>query len=284
MKKICVISNDHKDKELVLTNRITNYLNLKGCETVVSLIKWDFELEQWTKPENVPADADYILVVGGDGTLLQVARHTYGMNIPLLGINLGRLGFLTEVDEPHLEESLQKLLDEEYTIEERTMLQGTIHTKNGEFHNVALNDIVVNRTGALQIVYFDVFLNREFVRKYKADGYIVSTATGSTGYNLSAGGPILDPESDSVVMINICPHNLFNRGVVLPKDKLITILISEDKQEQNQQVDATFDGCDKFKLNSGDYIDITTAPFTTKIIRLESVSFMKILHNKMSPT
>ncbi len=284
MKKICVISNDHKDKGLVLTKRITNYLTIKGCETVVSLINWDYETERWTKPENIPSDADYILVVGGDGTLLQVARHTYGMNIPLLGINLGNLGFLTEVDAPHLEESLQKLLDGEYIIEERTMLQGVVHTKEGEIRDIALNDVVVNRTGSLQIIYFDVFLNREFVKQYKADGYIVSTATGSTGYNLSAGGPILDPTSDTMVMINICPHNLFNRGVVIPKDKLVTIVIPEDRQGQNQQIDATFDGCVKWKLNTGDYIDITTAPLTTKIIRLEAMSFMKILHNKMSPS
>lgn len=282
MKKVCIISNDYKDKGLVMTNRIADYLNKRGCETVNSLIKWDFELNQWTKPEGIPLDADCMLVLGGDGTLLQAARNSYGMHIPLLGVNLGTLGFLTEVDEEHLEGALQQLLDGDYMVEERMMLQGTVYTNGGEVHNVALNDIVVNRTGSLQIIRFDVCLNNELLKRYNADGCIVSTPTGSTGYNLSAGGPVIDPTSNAMVMTNICPHNLFNRGVVLSGNKLITIKIPADRQGHNQQVEATFDGCFKVKMNTGDYIDITMAPSTTKIIRLKSTSFMEILHKKMS--
>lgn len=281
MKKVCIISNDYKDKGLVMTNRIADYLNKRGCETVNSLIKWDFELEQWTKPEGIPLDADCILVLGGDGTLLQAARNSYGTHIPLLGVNLGTLGFLTEVDEEHLESSLQQLLDGNYIVEERMMLQGTVHTATGEIHNVALNDIVVNRTGSLQIIRFDVCLNDELLKRYNADGCIVSTPTGSTGYNLSAGGPVIDPTSHAMVMTNISPHNLYNRGVVLSGNKVIKIAIPADRQGHNQQVEATFDGCVKVKLNTGDYIDITKAPCTTKIIRLKQTSFLEILHKKM---
>ena len=282
MKKVCIISNDYQDKELVVTNRIADYLNERGCETVNCLINWDFELNQWTKPEYIPADADCMLVLGGDGTLLQAARNSYGMHIPLLGINLGTLGFLTEVDEEHLEEALQQLIDGNYTVEDRMMLQGTVFTTSGEIHNIALNDIVVNRTGSLQIVRFDVCLNNELLKRYNADGCIVSTPTGSTGYNLSAGGPVVDPTSNAMVMTNICPHNLFNRGVVLSGNKVITIVIPGDRHGNNQQVEATFDGCFKVKLNTGDYINITMAPSTTKIIRLKPTSFMEILHKKMS--
>lgn len=282
MKKICVISNDFKDKGLEMTNRITGYLNERGCETAVVMTKWDFEAEKWTKPEGIPTDAECILVLGGDGTLLQAARHSYGMNIPLLGINLGTLGFLTEVDSEHLEESLQQLLDGDYSVEDRMMLEGTVITKDGEISSIALNDIVVNRTGSLQIVRFDVWLNNVLLKRYNADGCIVCTPTGSTGYNLSAGGPIIDPTSDAMVMTNICPHNLFNRGVVLSGNKMITIVIPGDRQGRNQQVEATFDGCYKIKLNTGDCINITMAPATTKIIRLEPTSFMEILHKKMS--
>lgn len=282
MKKICVISNDFKDKGLKMTGRITGFLEERGCETVVAMTKWDSETEKWTKPEGIPADADCILVLGGDGTLLQAARHSYGMNIPLLGVNLGTLGFLTEVDGEHLEESLQQLLDGDYSVEERMMLEGTVITKDGEISGVALNDIVVNRTGSLQIIRFDVWLNNVLLKRYNADGCIVSTPTGSTGYNLSAGGPVIDPTSEAMVMTNICPHNLFNRGVVLSANKLITIVIPGDRQGGNQQVEATFDGCFKVKLNTGDCINITMAPSTTKIIRLEPTSFMEILHKKMS--
>ena len=283
MKKVCVISNDFKDKELVLTNRITTYLNERGCETVVVMTKWDCEKEEWTKPEGIPADAECILVLGGDGTLLQAARHSYGLHIPLLGVNLGTLGFLTEVNSDGLEDALQQLLDGDYSVEDRMMLEGSVLTKEGKtITSVALNDIVVNRTGSLQIVRFDVWLNNTLLKRYNADGCIVCTPTGSTGYNLSAGGPVIDPTSDAMVMTNICPHNLFNRGVVLSGKKLITIVIPGDRQGRNQQVEATFDGCFKIKLNTGDCLNITMAPCTTKIIRLEPTSFMEILHKKMS--
>lgn len=281
MKKVSIISNDYKDKNFAMTKRIANYLNERGCETVNSLIQWDFDQNQWSKPENIPEDADCILVLGGDGTLLQAARNTYGMHIPLLGINLGTLGFLTEVDAEHLEEALQQLLDGNYTVEERMMLQGTVQSESEEVHNVALNDIVVNRTGSLQIIRFDVCLNDELLKRYNADGCIVSTPTGSTGYNLSAGGPVIDPTSNAMVMTNISPHNLYNRGVVLSGNKVITIAIPADRQGNNQQVEATFDGCVKVKLNTGDRINITMAPCTTKIIRLKPTSFLEILHKKM---
>ena len=283
MKKVCVISNDFKDKDLVLTKRITNYLNERGCETVVAMTKWDDEKEEWSKPEGIPTDAECILVLGGDGTLLQAARHSYGLNIPLLGINLGALGFLAEVNSDCLDDALQQLMDGDYSVEERMMLEGSILTKEGEIiTSVALNDIVVNRIGSLQIVYFDVWLNNTLLKRYNADGCIVSTPTGSTGYNLSAGGPVIDPTSDAMVMTNICPHNLFNRGVVLAGNKLITIVIPGDRQGRNQQVEATFDGCFKVKLNTGDCLNISQAPCTTKIIRLEPTSFMEVLHKKMS--
>lgn len=282
MKKVCVISNDFKDKDLVITKRITTFLNERGCETEVVMTKWDYETEKWTKPEGIPEDAECILVLGGDGTLLQAARHSYGMNIPLLGVNLGTLGFLTEVDSNYVEDALEQLLDGDYAVEERMMLEGTIITPEKEISSVALNDIVVNRTGSLQTVRFDIWLNNVLLKRYNADGCIVSTPTGSTGYNLSAGGPVVDPTSEAMVMTNICPHNLFNRGVVLAGNKLITIVIPGDRQGRNQQVEATFDGSFKVKLNTGDCINITMAPCTTKIIRLEPISFMEILHKKMS--
>jgi NAD+ kinase len=282
MKKVCVISNDFKDKDLVITKRITTFLNERGCETVVVMTKWDYEAEKWTKPEGIPEDAECILVLGGDGTMLQAARHSYGMNIPLLGVNLGTLGFLTEVDSNYVEDALQQLLEGDFAVEERMMLEGTIITPEKEISSVALNDIVVNRTGSLQTVRFDIWLNNVLLKRYNADGCIVSTPTGSTGYNLSAGGPVVDPTSDAMVMTNICPHNLFNRGVVLAGNKLITIVIPGDRQGRNQQVEAAFDGSFKVKLNTGDCINITMAPCTTKIIRLEPISFMEILHKKMS--
>lgn len=282
MKKVCVVSNDFKDKDLVITNRITTFLKERGCETAVVMTKWDYETEKWTKPEGIPEDAECILVLGGDGTMLQAARHSYGMNIPLLGVNLGTLGFLTEVDSNYVEDALQQLLEGDFAIEERMMLEGTIITPEKEISSVALNDIVVNRTGSLQTVRFDIWLNNVLLKRYNADGCIVSTPTGSTGYNLSAGGPVVDPTSDAMVMTNICPHNLFNRGVVLAGNKLITIVIPGDRQGRNQQVEATFDGSFKVKLNTGDCINITMAPCTTKIIRLEPISFMEILHKKMS--
>lgn len=285
IRKICVLSNDYKDRGLVLTHRIEDYMRSHGGEVSVVFTKWDFEKEEWTRSEEIPADSQCILVIGGDGTMLQAARNSYGMGIPLLGVNKGTLGFMTEIDSENLENSLEQLLLGDYMVEERIMLEGEIERRNGEIiSNIALNDIVINRAGSLQTVRFDVWLNNSLLRRYNADGCIISTPTGSTAYNLSAGGPVIEPTAMAMCMTNICPHNLFNRGVVMSGKQLITLVNPGDRQGRDQPVEVAFDGAFKVRLHTGDCIDITQAKSTAKIIRLEPTSFMETLHRKMSNT
>lgn len=283
MKKICIISNDFKDKGLSITNRIINYMKERGCESVVSMTKWDFDKEEWTKPEGIPADAEAILVLGGDGTLIQAARNSYGMHIPLLGINLGTLGFLTEVDCNYLEDALQQLLDGDYAVEDRMMLEGTVITKDGrEITSIALNDIVVNRSGSLQIVRFDIWLNNALLKRYNADGCIVSTPTGSTGYNLSAGGPIVEPSAEVTLLTPVCAHTLQTRSVILRAEDRIVIRIREREGKAVQPVEVCFDGNKNLALMPGDEVHITKSGMVTSIIKLKETSFLDVLNRKMS--
>ncbi|MCD8129921.1 MAG: NAD(+)/NADH kinase [Lachnospiraceae bacterium] len=282
IRRVCVLSNDYKDQGLKLTHRIEDYMKAHGGEVSVVLTKWDFEKEEWVRPEQIPEDSQCILVIGGDGTMLQAARNSYGMGIPLLGINRGTLGFMTEVDSDHLEDSLEQLITGDYSVEERMMLEGEIERRSGEIiSSAALNDIVINRAGSLQTVRFDIWLNHQLLRRYNADGCIISTPTGSTAYNLSAGGPVIEPTAKAMCMTNICPHNLFNRGVVMSGKQLITLVIPGDRQGRDQPVEVAFDGTFKVRLHTGDSIDITEAKSTTRIIRLEPTSFMETLHKKM---
>ncbi len=280
MKRICMITNRAKDKDLLIHTRVREFLLSNSCEIEEIYLHWDSEVGNWSGIDIEDIKADCLLVLGGDGTMMQVARHFYGCGIPLLGINLGNLGFLTEIDSRNIEKPLSQLLQDEFYIEKRMLLEGTIQTKKECISGLALNDIVVNRAGALQIITFDVFLNEQLLKRYKADGCIVSTATGSTGYNLSAGGPVLDPTCEAIVMTNICPHDLFNRGVVLSSEKVVKIVIPKEG-EKNWQIEASFDGCKTVKMEVGDSIEIRKAKEYVDIIRLQNTSFLEILHEKM---
>ncbi|MFI3237339.1 MAG: NAD(+)/NADH kinase [Lachnospiraceae bacterium] len=282
MKSFCIISNELKDKDLLITKRIVAYLEAHACKFTLLYLKWEKTLDAWSTFPTIPKDAEVILVLGGDGTVMQVARETYGMDIPILGINLGALGYLTEVNCDQVEGALEQLILDDYNIEERMMLKGVVEKKSHKESFIALNDVIVNRSGSLQILYFKVWLNEQLLSHYKADGCIVSTPTGSTGYNLSAGGPIVDPTSKTIVMTTICSHNLFNRGIVLSGDKEVTIEATLDKQGSRQNMQVTFDGNENIHIETGDLVHITQAEHTTKLIRLEMISFIDLLYKKMS--
>ena len=281
IKHIVVICNETKDKELLITNKVLDYLKDKVEDIKLFHTCWSGDLHAWTPIEEIPEDTDIILVLGGDGTVMQVARSIYGRDIPLLGINLGELGFLAEINCDKLEPALDKLLSGDFMIEERIMLSGKIEAKDGDFNFIALNDIVLSRAGSLHIVNFDVKMNGQLLKSYKADGCIVSTPTGSTGYNLSAGGPIIDPTSENIVLTTVCAHDLFNKSVVLSADKIVSFEVHEEKRSVDVLIEVTFDGCLKKRVELGDIIHITKAPYTTKLVRLESISFIEILQKKM---
>lgn len=273
MKHFLIYTNIHKDPKLTVTTRISDYLIAHGGVCT-----------QWQEAGFVtPEDADCMIVLGGDGTMLQAARDVKLHHIPLIGVNLGTLGYMTEIELSSLEEALDKLLEDDFEVESRMMLNGRIYNgvHTGE-ENWALNDIVITRSGSLQIIKFKILVNGQFLNDYNADGVIVTTPTGSTGYNLSAGGPIVEPKARLIMITPICPHTLNQRSIILSAEDVIEIEISEGREGREQLVEVSFDGNHVIPVRTGERIRIVQAEKTTEIIQLNQVSFLEVLHKKMS--
>ena len=273
MKHFCIYTNRHKDKDFATTKKVQRFLCGKGMQCTIKKDACD----------TIPEETDCILVLGGDGTMLQAVRETHSRRrIPLLGINLGRLGYLTEVEPDGLEAALEQLLSGEYDLESRMMLNGTVYRKEGENQNGwALNDIVISKTEGQQVLSFFLYVNRKLLNRYLADGMIVTTPTGSTGYNLSAGGPIVEPGARLIVVTPVCPHTMNQRSIVLSPEDEVVIEIPVGREGHVQHAAASFDGC-SVKLMTGDAVRIVQSERTTDFIKLSKAGFLEVLHKKMS--
>lgn len=290
MKRFFLITNEVKDPQGVFTKKIADVIEQHGGEAIC------VPNERQALAKSGKTEVDCALVFGGDGTLLRAARNISDSRIPLLGINLGTLGYLAEVESACAEEAIERLLADAYVREERMMLSGRLltgKTPDGEMpadretdRNVeeqyALNDIVISRCGTLQIVNVRIYVNDRFLNDYCADGVIIATPTGSTGYNLSAGGPIVEPSARLLLLTPICPHTLNTRSIVFSPEDEITVEIPPGKDGNEQTVEANFDGSYKAALRTGDRILIRRADRTTGIVRLNTESFLSVLHKKMS--
>ena len=279
MKHFLIYTNHHKDPKREITNRIKAYLEEMGQKVTI------ITGEDGTVPEeeNIPKDAVCMIVLGGDGTMLRAAWDTKKENIPLIGVNMGTLGLMTEVEPENLENSLNKLLDGEYKLESRMMLHGCVEKVNGEiYEDWALNDVVIARSGSLKLIKLNIFVNGLLLKTYNADGIIVTTPTGSTGYNLSAGGPIVNPAAKLIMLTPICAHTLNSRSIILSSEDVIDIEIPEGRQGEKQQLEANFDGSHVVSVQTGDKIQISKSNQTTEIIKIGKVSFLDTLHKKMS--
>ena len=221
-------------------------------------------------------------MLGGDGTLIQAARDTVNRRIPLLGINLGTLGYLAEIEKAGVGDALDSLMAEQYTIEPRMMLEGRVYRNGGEtVQDIALNDIVVNRAGDLRMIDYEISVNGESLNRYGADGMIVSTPTGSTGYSLSAGGPIVSPMASMIVVTPICPHTLAARSIVLSGEDRVTIRLGPGRRAQSEEAFASFDGGGSVSMATGDYVEIEKSEKTVNILKISRISFLEVLRNKM---
>ncbi|MGN0401162.1 MAG: NAD(+)/NADH kinase [Acetatifactor sp.] len=287
MKHFLVYTNRHKDKNMAVTGRICSYLGQRGKK--VSVLSEDGlwqEQGACTESEGtgeMPPEGDCMLVLGGDGTVLQAVRETIGHAVPILGVNLGTLGYMTETEPSELESALDRLIAGDYETESRMMLTGKVLLKNGEVRESwALNDIVFARSGSLQILKFNIYVNGQFLNSYDADGMIVTTPTGSTGYNLSAGGPIVEPKACLIVLTPICPHSLNQRSIVLSSDDCIEIEIPQGREDRHQTTEVSFDGNYGIPLNAGDRIRIVRSDMVATFIRLNRINFLEVLHRKMS--
>lgn len=218
-----------------------------------------------------------VLTLGGDGTILRAARCFAPQNTPVLGINMGTLGFLTEVEVSELDTAIDKLINGTFWIETRMMLQTEVKRKGQIIKDFSgLNDIVINKGPLARLITLQIFIDEEFVTTYKADGVIISSPTGSTAYSLSAGGPIVYPELEVAILTPICPHTLGARPIVLPSYKTVTVRVINQAESM-----LTIDGQNGFPLHKEDEIIIAKASHHVKMIRIKEKRFFDVLREKI---
>jgi len=278
MKKIgIIVKRGAKDAAGPVKNFI-NLLNKRKAKIFVEDTSASILKVKGHSRKEILSQADIIIVFGGDGTLLSVARLIGNKKIPILGVNLGGLGFITEVARHEIRESIvNKIFTKKSRFEERIMLSADVYRKKRKtVHNTALNDIVINKSALARMIEFDIHINDQYVTTFRADGLIVSTPTGSTAHSLSAGGPILYPTLESFVMTPICPHTLANRPIVLPDGFILEVGIKIGKD-----IYLTLDGQVGFPLHVRDKIKIKKANFKSRFLLLHDRDYFKILRTKL---
>ena len=276
IKKVSIVVKSN-DEALLASRRLTEWLSQQGI--LVQTYESVGETKSWfASPEDFSTDTDLVVVLGGDGTLLSAARHVQGVAIPILAVNMGRMGFITEVGLDQLYTMLESVLSGNYLTETRLALKGTVFRGEKEMNTCkVLNDVVINKGALARIIDMCTYVNGEFLNVFRADGLIVSTPTGSTAYNMAAGGPILHPGNESIVLTPICPFMLTNRPIILPAGSIIEIEIGPDATD----VILTYDGQVGFDLNPGDIVRVERSETGVCLIKSSSRSYFEILRNKL---
>ena len=277
MNNFFIIANKQKDINLEITEQIRHHISRLGAVCNI----YD-QYDRDVSSIDIPEGTQCILVIGGDGTILAAARMLVGSNIPLLGINLGTLGFLADVNLADLSKTLDLLLQDQYQVENRIMLTAEVY-KQGEkaATYIALNDFNIIRFGASRVIGLKVGINGSVIDRYRADGVIVCTPTGSTGYNLSAGGPIINPTCKNFVITPICPHSLTARSIVLAKEDIVTVEVEQIRSNIKEEAIISFDGREGLSLFPGDQVKIYKSQEVTPFIKATEVSFVQILKEKL---
>lgn len=292
MDKFCVITNYIKDQNFETTKYVKKYLEDRNKKCVITYHESEaMDSNNDTDISLIPEDTECAIVLGGDGTIIRAAKDLLEMGIPIFGINLGTLGFLTEIEQSNIDIALDKLILDECRIEKRMMLLGKVNHDGEEntsnsikeiCHGYAMNDVVVARSDFSRIISVTVYANGEYVDTYTGDGVIISTPTGSTGYNLSAGGPIVTPYSKAMLITPICPHALMNRSIIVSAEDQIKIIVGENNKRQRGKAIVTFDGNEGIELDIGDYVEINKARLETQLVKISNTSFFEILRNKFN--
>ena len=285
MNRFYIITNRIKDKDLFITEQAAAYLRSHGKECFLreDFLSGEGKYSRSTDPAMIPEDIDCVIVLGGDGTLLQAARDVVNRQIPLLGINLGTLGYLAEIDTQSVYPALDCLMSGKYEIEPRMMLQGRVYRGDELLdEDIALNDIVISREDGLRVIQLDNYVNGAYLNTYRADGIILSTPTGSTGYSLSAGGPIVSTAASLFVMTPLAPHTLNSRSIILPPENEITVKIGPGRDEKVEQAVVYFDGDTRVPMVTGDRVEISRSQKDTLIVKIHNSSFLETLSRKMS--
>lgn len=299
MKNFVIIVNALKDAYLNETKKLCSYIETKGGRCRYFINEDAKEGMQKTSVRKIPPETECIFVLGGDGTLIRAARDTASCGIPLIGINMGTLGYLCELEINSVYDAVDAIMRNEYMLEERMMISGKIqnHSSIGvnppDMHSAgqaasdegqmyhALNDIVIHRIGALSLVSLTVYVNGEYLNTFEGDGVILSTPTGSTGYNLSAGGPIVDPRASLILLTPINSHTLTPKSIVIDAQDEVVVELRSRRAQQDEIAEVSFDGDRGFQLKVGGWVQVRRALSCTKILKLSKISFLEILRKKM---
>lgn len=278
MKKIALITNLTRDKDLNHTKNVAESL----CDFGVQIFTNVNGIENTTYIENMDEifkNAELAIVLGGDGTLLNTSKYAYQYGVPLLGYNIGNLGFLVELEKGEKSE-FSRLFSGEFEIENRMMLEAKVLREGNEvFKGIALNDVVVSRGATPKMVHLNLKVDKNEVSDYYSDGIIVATPTGSTAYSLSAGGPVVSPDLDVIIITPICPHTVTSRPVVVSDKSGVELTVDI---YHNEDVVVMCDGEHGIKLQSGDKVVVSKADNCTKLVRFGKKTFFDVLQQKLS--
>ncbi len=278
MKKIGIICKKGRLEPQEILKELLPWLRQNGYESFVDIETASALNIKGYSRDDIPSIVDVILVLGGDGTMLSVSRLVAGKGVPILGINLGSMGFITEINRDEIYSVVDKILTNGCAVEERLMLTAAVHRAGERItEHTVLNDVVINKGALARIIDLETFINDTYVTTFKADGLIISSPTGSTAYSLSAGGPIVYPTLDSIVLTPICSHTLTNRPIVLPDDARIEITL----KAMSEDVYLTLDGQVGVSLRMGDTIEINKSPFKTRLLIPCERDYFKILRTKL---
>ena len=280
LDSVGLIVNYKKEKTRETACRIIDWLNSKKLRVYIEGNKGkEIGREELNCPtEKFLKNVDLIISLGGDGTLLRAARLVAAEDIPVFGVNLGGLGFLTQIGIDDLEKSLEKLYRERYFLDERMMLNCTVKRREEEIKKfTALNDVVIGKGAFARIISLATYVNNDYVITYSADGLVVSTSTGSTAYSLSAGGPIVNPNINSIILTPICPHTLSARPLIVGENDQVKIKL----ESSEEKVMVTIDGQEGFVLKSKDEVIIKKSDHKAQLITFKEKSFYAILREKL---
>ncbi|MBQ2995548.1 MAG: NAD(+)/NADH kinase [Peptococcaceae bacterium] len=281
IKTIGLIINSYKEQIVHIGRQVIALLREQNVHVLAMGEEADALKIPAVQAEQFCNEAQIVLVIGGDGTMLRAARTVYGKEIPILGINQGYLGFLTEVEVEHLDKALEQLLSGNYQVERRMMLNAAVYRDGVCIADVnALNDMVVTKGALSRIIRTELYLDNEMVERHYGDGLIFSTPTGSTGYSLSAGGPIVYPSVDVCIMAPICSHSLVSRPMIFSPDHTLTVRM----ESVGAPAMLTVDGQNGVELQQGDLIHIKKAEHDTCLVVLEQRNFFAVLQGKLKGT
>ena len=274
-----LFSNVNKDPGQKVTDRLERLIRSRG-HGVTLLLEGD-ESPEDVIPDETMKSVDVVIVLGGDGTMLRASHAIGNCTVPMIGLNLGTTGFLTEVECSAMEDMVDRLIRGDYVIEKRMRLTGVISKAGEKLEYSALNDVVIIREGVLRLIALRIYVNDVFFDTYEADGVIISTPTGSTGYNLSAGGPIVAPGTRTIVLTPISPHSLSKKSIVFDAGDRIRISLVEKRKTQINEGIVSFDGYKNYEISVDDEVEVMASDIPLHLIRLEQRSFYEVISKKL---